>query len=72
MHARIDVLMRPCSWSLLPSSVFVRVVIIVSVRDASTPLSTPTHPVSITSITLDAAFTGLSFQLVAVSTFPSV
>ena len=73
MHARIDALMRPHSWSLLPLSVFVWVVIIVSVCDASVPLNTLTHPVSISLITLRATFTGLSsFQLVPVSTFLSV
>ena len=73
MHARIDALMRPHSWSLLPSSVFVGVVIIVSVHDALTPLNTLTHPMSVTSITLCAIFTGLSsFCLVPVSTVPSV
>ena len=73
VHARINALMRPHSRSLLPSSVFVWVIIIVSVRDMLTPSNTLTHPVSITSITLRATFTGLSsFQLVPVSTFPSV
>ena len=73
MHARIDVLMHPCFWSLLPSSVFDWVVIIVSIRDTSTPLNTPLHPVSVTSITLRTVFTGLSsFWLVPMSTVPSV
>ena len=31
MHARIDALMRPCFWSLLPSTILDWVVIIVSV-----------------------------------------
>ena len=74
MHARIDVLTHPHSQSLLPSSVFVCwVVIIVSIRYVSTPLNTPTHPVTVTSITLHTVFTGLSsFQLVPVSTVPSI
>ena len=52
MHARIDALMHPHFWSLLPSSVFDWVVIAVSIRDATMPLNTPRHPVSITLITL--------------------
>ena len=74
MHARIDALMHPCFWSLLPSSVFDWVVIAVSIRDAMMPLNTPIHPMSITSITLRATvFTGLSsFQLVPMSTVPDV
>ena len=65
--------MRPCPWSLLPSSLFIGVVIIVSIHNASTPLNTQTHPVSVTSITLCTGFTGLSsFQLVPVSTVPFV
>ena len=73
MHARIDALMHPYFWSLLPSSVFDWVVIIVSIRYASTPLNTPLHPVSITSTTLHAVCTGLSsFRLVPVSTVPAV
>ena len=73
VHARIDVLTHPHSWILLPSSVFVWVVIVVSIHDTSTPLNTLTHPVSITSITLHTTFTGLSsFRLVPMSTFPSV
>ena len=73
MHARIDVLMCFHSWSLLPSSVLVWVVVIVSVRDASMPLNTLTHPMSVTSITLCAIFTGLSsFRLVPMSTVLSV
>ena len=54
MHARIDVLMRPCFWSLLPSRVLDWVVIIVSVRYQSAPLNTPLHPISVTSTTLRA------------------
>ena len=73
VHARIDTLMRPCFWSLLPSIVFDWVVIIVSVRYASMPQNTPTHPVSVTSHTLRAVRTGLtSFRLVPVSTVPAV
>ena len=73
MHARIDVLMRPCFWSLLPSRVLDWVVIIVSIHYQSAPLNTPLHPVSITSTTLCAICTGLSsFQLVSMSTVPSV
>ena len=73
MHARIDALMHPHFWSLLPSRVFDWVVVAVSVRDLTTPLDTPLHPVSITSITLCAVFTGLSsFWLVRVSTVPDV
>ena len=73
MHARIDALTCPRFWSLLPSSVFDWVVIIVSICDASMPLNTSLHPVSITSITLCAVFTGLSsFWLVPMSTVPSV
>ena len=73
MHARIDALMHSRFWSVLPSSVFDWVVIIVSILNVSTPLHTPLHPVSVTSITLCAVFTGLSsFRLVPVSTVPSV
>ena len=73
MHARIDVLMHPRFWSLLPSSVLDWVVIIVSVHNASMPLNTLLHPVRVTSITLCTIFTGLSsFRLVLVSTVPSV
>ena len=73
MHVRIDVLMHPHFWSLLPSSVFDWVVIAVSVCDTMAPLNTLIHPVSITSITLRAVFTGLSFfRLVPVSTVPDV
>ena len=73
MHARIDVLMHPCFWSLLPSSVFDWVVIAVGVYDATTPLNTSIHPMSITLTTLHAVFTGLSsFQLVPMSTVPDI
>ena len=73
MYARIDALTCPRFWSLLPSSVFDWVVIIVSVRYASTPLNTLTHPVSITSTTLCTICTGLSsFWLVPVSTVLAV
>ena len=73
VHARIDVLMRPHFWSLLPSSVFNWVVIIVSVHYVSMPLNTPLHPVSVTSTTLCAICTGLSsFRLVPMSTIPAV
>ena len=73
MHARIDVLTHPRFWSLLPLSVLDWVVIAVSVGDAAMPLNTPIHPVSITSITLRAVFTGLSsFRLVSMSTVPDV
>ena len=66
-------LMHSCFWSLLPSSVFDWVVIILSIHDASTPLNRPLHPMSITSITLHAIFTGLSsFRLVPMITVPSV
>ena len=52
---------------------FIGVVIIVSIRYASMPLNTPTHPVSVTSITPCTIFTGLSsFWLVPMSTVPSV
>ena len=65
--------MRPHFWSLLPSIVFDWVVIIVSVRYASMPQNTPTHPVSIISNTLHAVHTGLtSFRLVPVSTVLAV
>ena len=73
MHTRIDTLMRPCFWSLLPLSVFDWVVIAASVYDATMPLDTPIHPMSVTSTTLRAIFTGLSsFQLVPVSTVPDI
>ena len=73
MHARIDALMHPCFWSLLPSSVFDWVVIIVSVCDALMPLDTPLHPMSITLTTLHAVCTGLSsFKLVPMSTVLAV
>ena len=73
MHARIDALTRPHFWSLLPSSVFDWVVTFVSISNALTPLDTPLHPVSITSTTLCAVFTGLSpFWLGPMSTVPSV
>ena len=73
MHARIDALMSPHFWSLLPSSGFDWVVIAVSVCDVLTPLNTPLHPMSVTSITLHTVFTGLSsFWLVPVSTVPDV
>ena len=73
VHARIYTLMRHRFWSLLPSSVFDWVVIIVSVRYTLTPLDTPLHPVSITLTTLCVVCTGLSsFRLVPVSTFPAV
>ena len=69
MHARIDVLTRPCHRSLLPSSILIGVVITVSAQYVPMPLSTPTHPMSITSTTLCASFTGLSsFRLVLVCT----
>ena len=45
----------------------------MSVRDATMPLSTLIHPMSIASISLHAVFTGLSpFWLVPVSTVPGV
>ena len=73
VHARIDVLMHPHFWSLLPSSVFDWIVIIVSVHDTLMPLNTLLNPVSVTSITLAPVFTGLSsFRLVPVNTVPSV
>ena len=73
VHTRIDALMCPHFWSLLPLSVFDWVVIAVSVCDAMTPLNTLIHPVSIISTTLCAIFTGLSsFQLVPMSTVPDV
>ena len=73
MHTGIDALTSPHFWSLLPSSVFDWVVIDVSICDTSTPLNTLLHPVSITSITLCAIFTGLlSLQLVPMSTVPDV
>ena len=73
MHARIDVLMHPHFWSLLPLSVFDWVIIAVSICDVMTPLNTPIHPVSIISTTLCAIFTGLSsFWLVPMSTVPDV
>ena len=73
MHTRIDALTHHHFWSLLPSSVFDRVVIIVSICDTLMPLNTPLHPMSVTSITLCTVFTGLSsFQLVPMSTVPSV
>ena len=73
MHAGIDALMHPHFWSLLPSRVFERVIVAASVRDASTPLDTLLHPVSVTSFALLATFTGLSsFQLAPVSTVPDV
>ena len=56
MHARIDALMCPCFWSLLPLSIFDWVVIVVSVHNALTSLNTPLHPMSVTSITLHAVF----------------
>ena len=66
-------LMHPRFWSLLPSSVFDWVVIIVSIHYASMPLNTPLHPVSITLTTLCAICTVLSsFWLVPVSTVPAV
>ena len=69
VQARIDTLMHLHFWSLLPSSVFDWVVIIVSVHNVSMPLNTLLHPVSVTLTTLCAAFTGLSsFWLVPVST----
>ena len=69
MHTRIDALTHPYPRSLLPSSVFIGVIITVSVRYASTPLNTLTHPVSVTSITLRTGFTGLSsFRLVPMCT----
>ena len=52
MHARIDVLTHPYFWSLLTSSIFDWVVIVVSVRDTSMPLNTPLRPMSITLITV--------------------
>ena len=65
--------MHPHFWHLLPSIAFDWVVIIVSVRYASTPLNTPTHPMSVTSNTLHAICTGLtSFRLVPMSTVPAV
>ena len=67
--------MRPCPRSLLPSSVFIYWGCYHCERPlrASMPLNTLTHPVSITSITLHAGFTGLSsFRLVPVSTVPSI
>ena len=73
MHARIDALMHPRFWSLLPLSVFDWVVIAASVYDATTTLNTLIHPVSITSTTLHTIFTGLSsFWLVPMSTVPDV
>ena len=73
MHARIDKLTCPHFWSLLLSSVFDWVVIFVSICYVSTPLNTPTHPVSVTSTTLRAIHTGLSsFWLVPMSTVPAV
>ena len=73
MHARIDVLTCLHFWSLLPLSVFDWVVIAVCIRDAMTPLNTPINPMSVTSITQRAIFTGLSsFWLVSMSTVPDV
>ena len=73
VHARIDALMRPCFWSLLPSGICDWVVIAVSICDATMPLNTPIHPISIISITLCTVFTGLSsFWLVPVSTVPDI
>ena len=73
MHARIDMLMHPHFWSLLPLSVFDWVIIAVSICDVVMPLNTPIHPMSITSISLCAIFTGLSsFQLVPMSTVPDI
>ena len=73
VHARIDALTHPHFWSLLPSSVFDWVVIIVSVRYVLMPLDIPLHPVSVTSTTLRAVCTGMSsFQLVPVSAVPAV
>ena len=69
VHARIDMPTRPCHQSLLPSSILIRVVITAGTWYALMPLSTPTHPVSVTLATLHASFTGLSpFQLVLVCT----
>ena len=65
--------MHPHFWSLLPSSVFDWVVIAVSVHDASMPLNTLLHPMSVTLTTPRAIFTGLSsFRLVPVSTIPDI
>ena len=73
VHARIDALTRPRFWSLLPSIVFDWVVIIVSIRYASMPRNTPTHPVSVILNTLCAVRTGLTpFRLVPVSTVLAV
>ena len=72
MHAWIDALMHPPFWSLLPLSVFDWVVVVaVSVHGAMMPLNTPIYPVSVTSISLHAVFTGLSsFWLAPMSTIP--
>ena len=73
MHARINVLMCPRFWSLLPSTILDWVVIIVSVRCALMPQNTPTHPVSVIPNTPHAVRTGpTSLQLVPVSTVPAV
>ena len=73
VHARIDALTRPRFWSLLPSTIFVWVVITVCIHYALMPLNTPIHPVSIISNTLCAVRTGLtSFWLVPMSTVPVV
>ena len=60
VHARIDTLTCPHFWSLLPSSVLDWVVVAASISDTMMPLSTPIRPMSVTSITLHAVFTGLS------------
>ena len=73
MHTRIDALMHLHFWSLLPLSVLDWVVIAVSIYDMMMPLDTLIHPMSITSTTLHAIFTGLSsFQLVPLSTVPDI
>ena len=72
VHARIDALMCPRFWSLLPSIVFDWVVIIWPLH-IDAPQNTLTHPVSVISNTPHAIRTGLtSFRLVPVSTVPAV
>ena len=45
----------------------------MNIHDATMPLNTPIHPVSVTSISLCAVFTGLSsFWLVPMSTVPNI
>ena len=73
MHARIDALMRPHFWSLLPSTILDWVVIIVSVCCALMPWNTPTHPMSVILNTPRAVRTGpTSLRLVPMSTVQAV